>query len=667
MKALIQANGDWGSHAQPIDVSDGSRIVLGRGHAFGLPIDDKRCSRQQTEIRMEDGKVILKTLGINPGQIIREGGPEVTERGKDYVLKDGDQFSLIGELFAFRIFMEDAEATQKMEDEPIIQKKPPAKTPANMEPKMEDKKKQDNGEKRKNADEDESEWVPANVKKMKKPTKGRNHVPTDDDEMREDHRSHDEDEEMEDSKFSIKEMEGDLFESPCSLMHCVSRDLKMDKGIAAGFKKKFGGEEKLKEQNCQVGDCAVLRDGHRYIFYLITKEKYFHKPNYEDLKSSLVKCAALAKRNFVNKIDLPQIGCGLDKLNWGKVKDILVETFADTGIEMRVFSLRKKPGSPAKIPGKLEENSKNGKEKVQVDFKMKFPEHHVTKDDRMKWHKLDGLLILDSKSIKPSNKVIGFDMDGTLIEPKSGKKFPMGRTDWKWWDDKVPTKLKKLNKEGYKIVIFTNQLGISKGKQKESDITEKITDICEELGFNMQAFVAYSKDAWRKPCSNMWRYFVEHCNGNKNPTESMYVGDAAGRANGWKIGRKKDHSCGDRSFAFNLKIPFQTPDEYFLGEKPAKFAWDSIDPNDYLKNVDQDKKVYTTKQQEMIVNVGMPASGKSSFTKRHLVPAGYVRVNRDELKTKEKCIKVALEAVANGKSVVIDNTNPAPTDRSGST
>jgi bifunctional polynucleotide phosphatase/kinase len=47
-----------------------------------------------------------------------------------------------------------------------------------------------------------------------------------------------------------------------------------------------------------------------------------------------------------------------------------------------------------------------------------------------------------------------------------------------------------------------------------------------------------------------------------------------------------------------------------------------------------------------------------------LVSKGYVHVNRDTLKTKEKCVKVAKEAVDGGKSVVIDNTNPSSSDRS---
>lgn len=48
-----------------------------------------------------------------------------------------------------------------------------------------------------------------------------------------------------------------------------------------------------------------------------------------------------------------------------------------------------------------------------------------------------------------SVKIAGFDMDGTLIEPKSNKKFATGPTDWKFWDDSVKTKLSQLHSEGF--------------------------------------------------------------------------------------------------------------------------------------------------------------------------------------------------------------------------
>lgn len=66
----------------------------------------------------------------------------------------------------------------------------------------------------------------------------------------------------------------------------------------------------------------------------------------------------------------------------------------------------------------------------------------------------------------------------------------------------------------------------------------------------------------------------------------------------------------------------------------------------------------------MIVCVGYPASGKSSFVKKNLVENGYTYVNQDTLKTKEKCVKACKEALSLNQSVVIDNTNPEASTRS---
>jgi hypothetical protein len=36
---------------------------------------------------------------------------------------------------------------------------------------------------------------------------------------------------------------------------------------------------------------------------------------------------------------MPRIGCGLDKLEWNKVRDIIEKVFADMDLTIHVFSL----------------------------------------------------------------------------------------------------------------------------------------------------------------------------------------------------------------------------------------------------------------------------------------------------------------------------------------
>ena len=68
-------------------------------------------------------------------------------------------------------------------------------------------------------------------------------------------------------------------------------------------------------------------------------------------------------------------------------------------------------------------------------------------------------------------------MVGHQISTKTRKKLAKSFKDWKWWHTKVLQKLVQLNKEGFKVVIFTNQGGIAKGKTKKWDITKKIENM----------------------------------------------------------------------------------------------------------------------------------------------------------------------------------------------
>eukprot|EP01116_Phalansterium_solitarium_P006370 TRINITY_DN18668_c0_g1_i1.p2 TRINITY_DN18668_c0_g1~~TRINITY_DN18668_c0_g1_i1.p2 ORF type:complete len:160 (+),score=7.63 TRINITY_DN18668_c0_g1_i1:128-607(+) len=139
----------------------------------------------------------------------------------------------------------------------------------------------------------------------------------------------------------IQEIKGDLFscQDSDSLAHCVSVDLHMGKGIAVPFKQKFGGVDELKSQGKVIGECAVLQRGKRYVYYLITKQRYYHKPTLADLRRSLEQCRNHCISYGVKRLAMPRIGCGLDQLQWPQVKQTLAEVFDGTGIAIVVYSL----------------------------------------------------------------------------------------------------------------------------------------------------------------------------------------------------------------------------------------------------------------------------------------------------------------------------------------
>jgi bifunctional polynucleotide phosphatase/kinase len=147
--------------------------------------------------------------------------------------------------------------------------------------------------------------------------------------------------------------------------------------------------------------------------------------------------------------------------------------------------------------------------------------------------------------------------------------------------------------------------------------------------------------------------------------KSFYCGDAAGRPK--TKNRAKDFSDSDRKFAINCGLEFKTPEMYFLNEK-EKLPELAFDIKQFKKLEGkspigkEEEKSLASGEKEMILFVGGPGSGKSTFWSKYL--SDYTRVNNDTLKTKEKCMKVAREALDAGKSCVIDNTNPDADTRS---
>eukprot|EP01084_Bolivina_argentea_P299290 515884_1 len=283
----------------------------------------------------------------------------------------------------------------------------------------------------------------------------------------------------------------------------------------------------------------------------------------------------------------------------------------------------------------------------------------------------------DPDQIKGSSKIAAFDMDWTLVRPKGTRKFPKSRNDWVWMykdiitnKNTVATQLKQLHRDGYQVVIFSNQNGIGSGKQSLDSVSGKVIDLSEALEIPLFGFLSIHKDHWRKPNTSMWDYFATHYNNDVkiDYNASFYCGDAGGRPKAWKDKKtKKDFSCSDRKFAHNIGIPFHTPEAYFLGEQEnTTWSWLSLDPLKYIEKTQNDPEnwfhgtlpIARSSTLDMVLMRGPPCCGKSTFAKKHLVCKGYKWINRETLKTKKKCLDAARAALKSGTSVVIDDTNP---------
>ena len=138
--------------------------------------------------------------------------------------------------------------------------------------------------------------------------------------------------------LKYKEIEGDLFSSKGCLAHCVSADFHMGVGVAKQVKTRYPTTYPKDVNHKRQPVFAQWIEGERrYVYHLVTKQRYFEKPTYESVKTSLQQMRTHAEWSGVHRISLPKIGCGLDQLNWSEIKSLIKEVFKGSHIVLTVY------------------------------------------------------------------------------------------------------------------------------------------------------------------------------------------------------------------------------------------------------------------------------------------------------------------------------------------
>ncbi|MBP06034.1 MAG: DNA 3'-phosphatase [Chloroflexi bacterium] len=241
-------------------------------------------------------------------------------------------------------------------------------------------------------------------------------------------------------------------------------------------------------------------------------------------------------------------------------------------------------------------------------------------------------------SVKHSTKVAAFDLDFTLIKPKSGNKFPKTWDDWKFMYSNVIEVLNSM--EDFTIVIFTNQKD-NKRSLSESDLKKRFNDIKKSFNSKLSIYYSRQSDFDRKPFTGMWEQFISDNNITHVSSKSFYCGDAAGRSS--------DHASTDIYFANNIKVKFLTPENVFesstemLKVQPKFSKSKSIIPK------------FAKLDKELVFLVGFPGSGKSTLVAEQY--SDYTHVSLDIEKTKSKFLKKIKMALESSSKIIVDNTN----------
>lgn len=269
-----------------------------------------------------------------------------------------------------------------------------------------------------------------------------------------------------------------------------------------------------------------------------------------------------------------------------------------------------------------------------------------------------------SKPIGSIESVNMFDLDYTLIKTKSGKKFPVSKTDWELLYPVIPEKLNNVSNS--LMGIISNQKGLN-NKEKISDWIEKCIDICKILQPIKFVFASIADDRYRKPmCGSCEIYKSIFVNVDWNKLEAKnkiyYIGDA--------FGRKDDFSDTDVKYALNCKYKFKTP-EVFFGIKDSDKSGNITYPQiNYFEESEQNQlfenleNLIKSHKKVLIITIGLPASGKS-FIRKELIKRfpQFAYSNNDDIQGKVQSRMLVKKISTDYDFIIDDNTNLLKTDR----
>lgn len=282
----------------------------------------------------------------------------------------------------------------------------------------------------------------------------------------------------------------------------------------------------------------------------------------------------------------------------------------------------------------------------------------------------------------PRDKVAGFDLDQTLVNWRCAG-WPSKSEHYELWNSTVIDKLRKLHdKEGYSLIIFSNQGGIKNalGGKKAGTVMGIIDWIAEIIDRPLFAIVSTKiNSGYHKPSPSMWEVFEDICNYGKeaSPKSSFFVGDTDGSGDAMANPQQQQHqqTGTDKLFAEkvgemrNTTMKFYTPGEYFgpsnvdqrrsssatVVDAPPPLPSEAVRARAALLGGYLSGPI-------CLVLVGVQGSGKSTFC-QSLVDANggntWAQFSQDTINngrpgTRQAVEEAAQDAIRSGKNVVID-------------
>ena len=285
-----------------------------------------------------------------------------------------------------------------------------------------------------------------------------------------------------------------------------------------------------------------------------------------------------------------------------------------------------------------------------------------------------GACICRSAREEPRRRIVGLDLDGTLLVWRTAS-WPSRLVDYELWNPGVLATLRRAHDEGFKLVVFSNQGSIRSAS--EGRVATKAKQLVDWLAHAIErplhAVLSTSKKSgFHKPAEKMLQVMVECCNGGVqvDAPASHFVGDSDGS--------EQDPQGGvDAGFARATGLEYHTPVDYF-----GKSSWElrgkskSKRPKHSPKEspplaLEASKALRSGSIQGPILLIlcGAQGSGKSFFSEQLLDRQGHwVHLSQDTIDGGQPGARCAVERAAGAaldrkQCVVVDRMHLNPQQR----
>jgi bifunctional polynucleotide phosphatase/kinase len=242
-----------------------------------------------------------------------------------------------------------------------------------------------------------------------------------------------------------------------------------------------------------------------------------------------------------------------------------------------------------------------------------------------------------------------FDVDGTLVISKSGRRWAASESDWIFLGPSIPSVLNKFHQDGWTVALVSNQSDWTKSDEAHKKMESILSALESANGWRPWCLVATAPikqkktDLYRKPQRGLYDVLLNSLHWSADQvTEVFMCGDAVGSSDPFPPYR---WASSDKEFADAIGASFRRPCDVFSGSS--------------LPSLPSHKS-----HQELILLVGNPGSGKSTSGRRFASEYNYAHVEQDLFKTKSVVKKEVERLLKEGRSVVVDATHGNKDNRS---